>query len=101
MALSEWCVARDVSVQADPLTVVVDGVGDDGAERSGALAAVVLQEDLDAQPHHVQVVLLRLQQLLVWHWGHTGQVSLTHTGAGEKAPKQRTNEQGRKTTSPY
>lgn len=49
---------------AAALTVVIDGVGDDGAERSGALAAVVLQEDLNAQPHHVQVVLFRLQQLL-------------------------------------
>lgn len=52
---------------AAALTVVIDGVGDDGAERSGALAAVVLQEDLNAQPHHVQVVLFRLQQLLAWN----------------------------------
>lgn len=53
--------------KARPLTVVVDGVGDDGAERSGAVAVLVLQENLDAQANHVQVVLLCLQQLLTWH----------------------------------
>lgn len=88
-----WQDGWDCYVQADWLTVVVDGVGDDGAEWSSALAAVVLQEDLNAQPHHVQVVLFRLQQLLVWNWGHTDaqQVSLTHTEAEEKAPTHKNN----------
>lgn len=49
------------------LTVVVDGVGDDGVECSGVMAVLVLQENLDAQADHVQVVLLRLQQLLMRH----------------------------------
>lgn len=49
------------------LTVVVDGVGDNGVERSGVLAVLIWQENLDAQANHVQVVLLRLQQLLTWH----------------------------------
>lgn len=65
---------------AASLTVVIDGVGDDGAERSGALAAVVLQEDLNAQPHHVQVVLFRLQQLLAWNWrSHRRTTGVTNT----------------------
>lgn len=49
------------------LTVVVDGVGDDGVERLGVLAALILQVHLDAEAHHVQVVLLGLQQLLPRH----------------------------------
>lgn len=49
------------------LTVVVDGVGDDGVELSGVVAVLVLQVDLDTQANHVQVVLLCLQQLLTWH----------------------------------
>lgn len=94
----EWIHERDRRDEADWLTVVVDGVGDDGAERSSALATVVLQEDLNAQPHHVQVVLFRLQQLLVWNWGHTDaqQVSQTHTDAEAQAPVQTHNWQEKK-----
>lgn len=67
-----WC---DVSVfdtdGARSLTVVVDGVGDDGVKRSGVVAVLILQENLNAQANHIQVVLLCLQQLLPWHYDKT------------------------------
>ena len=50
-----------------PLTVVVDGVRDDRVECSGVVAVLVLEENLDAQADHVQVIFLCLQQLLPGH----------------------------------
>lgn len=58
-------------VLAEPLTVVVNGISHNGPEGSGVLARLVLQENLDAQANHIQVVLLCLQQLLTRYWGHT------------------------------
>ena len=52
------------------LTVVVDGVGDDGLDGVAVMAALVLEEHLDAETHHVQVVLLSLHQLLLGHCKH-------------------------------
>lgn len=54
-------------VLAEPLTVVVNGISHNGPEGSGVLARLVLQENLDAQANHIQVVLLCLQQLLTWY----------------------------------
>lgn len=65
-----------VCPKAQLLTVVVDGVGDDGVQCSGVVAVLVLQENLDAQADHVQVVFLRLQQLLPGHYGHTHEALL-------------------------
>lgn len=56
---------------ARSLTVVVDGVGDDGVKSSGVVAVLILQENLNAQANHVQVVFLCLQQLLPWHYDKT------------------------------
>ena len=50
------------------LTVVVDGVGDEGLD--GVMSALVLEEHLDAETHHVQVILLGLHELLLGHCTH-------------------------------
>ena len=52
------------------LTVVVDGVGDDWSEGARIVSTVILQEHLDTEAHHVEVVLFSLQQLLLGHWTH-------------------------------
>lgn len=49
------------------LTVVIDGVGDEGRQGYAVVAVLVGKEGLEAEPHHVQVVLVDVVQLLLGH----------------------------------
>lgn len=57
------------------LTVVENGVGDQRFRGLHVAARLILQEDLEAQAYHVQVVLLHLQQLLLWYYRRQGGTS--------------------------
>lgn len=50
------------------LTVVVDGVGNQRRKGYRVVAVLVRKEGLEAEPHHIEVVLIDVVQLLLWHW---------------------------------
>lgn len=52
------------------LTVVIDGVGDDGRKRGVVHSGLILQENLEAKTHHIQIIFLSLQQLFPGNCGH-------------------------------
>lgn len=49
------------------LTVVIDGVGDERRQGYAVVAVLVGKEGLEAEAHHVQVVLVDVVQLLLGH----------------------------------
>lgn len=51
---------RDCSCVLWQLTVVIDGIGDDGCQSNTVASSLIWQKDLETQTHHVQVVFLRL-----------------------------------------